>query len=125
LLALIVPGIVLSLRFALIDAVVVLEGVEGGSARNLSAKLTQGKRWDILGTIILTFVAVVIAIFLTSFMLELPLALAGINENFIIAVIQECISNVVLLLPIIVWFLFYWEAKNQLTSDRQEDNQQL
>jgi hypothetical protein len=113
LIAFIVPGIILALRFALIDAIVVLEGVEGSTARNLSARLTQGKRWNILGTLILTFVGVAIAIVLVSFMLELPLSLAGQTENFVIAVIGECISNILLLLLILVLFLFYSEAKNQ------------
>jgi hypothetical protein len=121
LIALIIPGIVLALRYALIDAVVVLEGVEGTTARNLSAKFTQGKRWQILGTIILTFLGAGIAIFITSFVLYLPLSVVGKNENFVVAVIAECISNILLVLPIIVLFLFYWEAKNQQTVTQQED----
>jgi hypothetical protein len=44
LIAFIIPGIVLALRFALIDAIVVLEGVEGANARRLSVGMTQGKR---------------------------------------------------------------------------------
>ena len=57
--ALIIPGIILSLRFALIDEIVVLEGKTGASARNLSTELTQGKRWNILGSMILAFLGVV------------------------------------------------------------------
>jgi hypothetical protein len=120
-LALIVPGIILALRFALIDAIVVLEGIEGSAARTLSAKLTQGKRWNILGTLILTFVGVGIAIFVVSLMLELPLSLIGQTENFAIAVIGECISNILLLLISLVLFLFYAEAKNQADVMPQDD----
>lgn len=121
LIAFIVPGVILALRFALIDEIVVLEGVEGTTARNRSARLTQGKRWDILGTLILTFVGVAIAIVLISFILELPLSLIGQTENFVIAVIGECISNILLVLLIIVLFLFYWEAKNQQDVIPQND----
>ena len=117
----IVPGIVLALRFALIDAIVVLEGVEGATARNLSAISTQGKRWNILGTLILTFLGVAIAIAFVSFILELPLALTGQTDNFVIAVISECISNILLLLLILVLFLFYLEAKNKQDVMPQED----
>jgi hypothetical protein len=114
LIALIIPGIILGLRFALIDSIVVLEGLEGVSARNLSIKLTKGKRWQILGSMILTFVGILIAIFLVSFSLYLLLSLTGQTENFIIAVICECISNLLLVLPIIILFLFYWDAKKQI-----------
>jgi hypothetical protein len=122
LIALVIPGIVLALRFALIDAIVVLEGVEGSSARNLSANLTQGKRWKILGTMILTFVEICLAILLVSFILYLPLSLVGQNDNFAIAVICECISNILLTLPIIVLFLFYWDTKSQAAISVDRDN---
>jgi hypothetical protein len=121
-LALIIPGIVLALRFALTDPIVVLEDLEGGSARNLSVKLTKGKRWEILGAIILTYMSILLSIFLSSFILYLPLSLIGKTENFIIAVICECISNILLVLPTIVLFLFYWEAKNQAAVAVDRDN---
>ena len=120
--ALIIPGIILALRFALIDEVVVLEGVEGTKARNLSAELTQGKRWNILGTMILSFIVVILAIFLVSIILYLPLSLVGQDENFVIAVISECISSILLVMPIIVLFLFYWDAKNKIiVSEHEQD----
>ena len=113
LIALIIPGVFLLLRFALIDAIVVLEGLQGASARNLSVKLTQGKKWYILGTMILTLIGLTIVISLVSFILYLPLGLAGQNENFLVAVICECISNILLSLLTIVLFLFYLDAKNE------------
>ena len=108
-----IPGVILALRFALIDAIVVLEGVDGASARNLSVKLTRGKRWNILGTMILTFIGLIVAIFLVSFILYLLLGLAGQDENFVVAVICECVNNILLSLFTIVLFLFYWDAKNE------------
>ena len=68
LIAFIIPGIVLMLHFVLIDAIVVLEGVQGQDARNLSVELTQGKRWNILGTVILNFIGLIIAIAVVSLM---------------------------------------------------------
>lgn len=113
LIALIIPGVILALRFALIDAIVVLEGVEGTSARNLSVQLTRGKRWNILGTMILTFIGLAIATALVSFILYLPLRLVGQDQNFVVAVICECVNSVLLSLLTIVLFLFYWDAKNE------------
>lgn len=112
LIALVIPGVVLALRFALIDPIVVLDDVEGSSARNLSVQLTQGKRWNILATIILTFLVLLIASTLVFFLLYLPLSLAGEEENFVIAVIYECVTSILVTLVNIVLFLFYWDAKN-------------
>ena len=123
LIALIIPGVVMALRFALIDEVVVLEGTEYKNAQNLSAKLTQGKRWNILGTIIVTFIGLLILVFLTSLILYLSLSLVGQDENFVIAVINECIMNILFVLPTIVLFLFYWDAKKQCIGSLHEDNE--
>jgi uncharacterized membrane protein len=121
LIALIIPGVFLALRFALIDPIVVLEGVEGANARSLSTKLTKGKRWNIFGTMLLTFVGVFTVAFLVSAVLYLPLLLAGQPENFVIAVIGECITNILLVIPVIILFLFYWDAKSQRAVLQLED----
>ncbi|VXD22047.1 hypothetical protein [Planktothrix paucivesiculata] len=118
----VIPGIIIALRFALIDAVVVLEGVAGKSARKLSSQLTQGKRWHILGTIIVTFIGILIAIVIVSLILYLPLLILGKDEHFLIAVINECIINILLIIPTIVLFLFYWEAKNQRTISSSDQD---
>ena len=54
---LVVPGIVLMVRYAFIDAVVVLEGVGGDRARRRSVELTRGLRWQIFCAGLLFFVA--------------------------------------------------------------------
>lgn len=122
--ALIIPGVILALRFALIDAIVVLEGLQGASARNLSVQLTRGKRWNILGTMILAFIGLTIAIFLVSFILYLPLGFAGQDENFFVAVICECVNNLLLSLFPIVLFLFYWDAKKDQSGGLEEVNRE-
>lgn len=52
---LVIPGIVLALRFALINAIVVLEGAEGVSDRSFSAEVTQEKRRNTVETIVLSY----------------------------------------------------------------------
>ena len=113
LLCFVIPGIVMALRFAFIDAIVVLEDRSGVDAQARSTQLTQGKRWKILGTMTLTVIGLSLAVFLVSFILYLLLALIGQSDNFIVAVMVECINNILLIIPVIVLFLFYWEAKNQ------------
>jgi hypothetical protein len=120
--AFIVPGIILSLRFALVDAVVVLEGKEGSSARNLSTYMTQGKRWHILGSITLTFIGVLFLLIPIDEILYLLLSFMGQSDNFVITVIYDCIVNILFSLPILVLFMFYWEAKRKRSSIELEDD---
>ena len=55
LIALIVPGIILAIRYALIDSVVVLEGANASKSRKRSSELTAGKMWQIFGACVLFF----------------------------------------------------------------------
>jgi hypothetical protein len=107
LLAFVIPGIWLALRFALIDPIVVLERRSGADARKRSTDLTQGIKWQILGTSILA----VLWIGLIAVIIDLPFSLLGQSENFIFMVISECVMNVLLTILMIVLLLFYWEAK--------------
>jgi hypothetical protein len=121
--AFIIPGIILSLRFALVDAVVVLEGKEGSNARNLSKQMTQGRRWQILSSITFTFIGVLILLVLIERILYLPLSFTGESDNFMIAIIYDCITNILFSLPILVLFVFYWEAKGERSSmELKNDN---
>lgn len=122
LIALIIPGLILALCFTLVDAVVVLEGVAGIRALKRSIRLTKGKRWNILGALILTSLGIIITISIISFLLNLPLLLVGKDENFLVALINDCISQIILTIPIIVLFLYYWEAKNQEITAQSEDD---
>jgi len=85
----------------------------GANARQLSTQMTQGKRWSILGTMVLTFIGLFMISALVAFILYLPLSLVGQEENFAIALIYECINSVLFSLLNIVLFSFYWDAKNQ------------
>jgi Uncharacterised protein family (UPF0259) len=107
LLALIIPGIWMAVRFALIDPIVVLERLNGFEARDRSAELTQGIRWKIFGTTILATLWII----LISTLLDLPLSLLGQSQSFVAMVISGCIINILMTILLIVIFLFYWEAK--------------
>jgi hypothetical protein len=107
LLAFIIPGIVLALRFALIDSIVILERINGLNARKRSVELTRGRRWQILGTVTLTLVWTAILVAIPSFLFEL----AGQSNNFGCMVIDQSLSNIVLILLDLVLFLLYWEAQ--------------
>ncbi len=117
LLILIIPGIILALQFTFIEPIVVLERLNGFTAIQRSNQLTQGKKWQILGTMILTFCWIFLILTISSFALLLPPSLIGQEDNFFFAVLIECLSNLVSILFIIVPFLFYWEAKQAALAD--------
>ena len=58
---LIVPGLYLLTRWALIVPVIVLEGRRAGEAFGRSWELVKGNGWSVLGLVLLTFVGVAIA----------------------------------------------------------------
>jgi hypothetical protein len=107
LMLLVVPGIVLMVRYAFIDAVVVLEGAGGDNARRRSVELTRGFRWQIFLAGLLFFVAFV----------PLSLTIAIPYEQFFPAintmatdVVADCLLDIVYAILQIVIFLYYWQA---------------
>jgi hypothetical protein len=107
LLLLVVPGIVLMVRYAFIDAVVVLEGSGGDFARSRSSELTRGFRWKIF-LAGLTFWATFVPL---SFLIRIP------YEQFFPAlntmatdIAVDCALNIVYTIIEIVIFLYYWQA---------------
>jgi hypothetical protein len=71
LLALVIPGIVLAVRYSLLDGVVILEESRIiTTARSRSADLTVGRRWQIFWAAVLFFASYIIL----SFAIYLPLA---------------------------------------------------
>ncbi|MCT7969979.1 hypothetical protein NG799_27065 [Laspinema sp. D1] len=112
-LLLVVPGIILALRYALTDIVVTLDRMEGSQARKYSAQLTEGKRGKLLGTLIVSFSLVLLASTFISLLFSLIVSESG-SGIFVLDVIYECLLqlgiNVILTT---VLFLFYWESKEQ------------
>jgi len=104
--ALIVPGIILMVRYALLDTAVVLENKGVAESRVRSTALTAGKRWEILGAGLLFGVAVTAL----SFTLYFPLGLFDFLDNIVVSTAIDCVLDVVYLVIQIVLFLYYWEA---------------
>lgn len=124
LLALIVPGIILWLRFTLVDMVVVLEDINGSTARKRSTELTKRRRWKIFGAATVTMLGMLIFGFISSYLIYLPLYIIGQAENlilnFIIGVVDYGIASIVVSVLYIVLFLYYWEAKEHLRLVNEE-----
>lgn len=54
-LLLVVPGIILALKYALIGMAVVLEGRSGDSARSRSTHLMRGRMWGVFGIVVVAY----------------------------------------------------------------------
>ncbi len=112
--ALIVPGIFLTIRYALIDSVVILEGANTSESRKRSSNLTAGKMWQIFGAYVLFF----LVFFIFSFLVYIPVGamieLGFIEQlsSMILCIFLDCILDVIYAIIIIVMFLFYWESKD-------------
>jgi hypothetical protein len=104
LVALVVPGVMLLVRFAFVDALVALDGVPLGQALRISNTLTAGRRRGIFWTGGFLFAAV--------FSMAAALsALAGLAEHFVVQVLVDCLIAVTQTVFTIAMFLFYWEAR--------------
>ena len=117
--ALIVPGIFLTIRYALIESVVILEGADASESRKRSSELTAGKMWQILGAYVLFSLVFLIFSFMIYIPLDVMIELGFIEQlsSMIICIFIDCILDIIYAIIIIVMFLFYWESK--------DDGQQL
>ena len=109
-LCLIIPGIILQIRYSLLNTVVVLE--PDSPPRPRSTELTRGKGWRIFFAGLLFLVVYLLPVFAVSVAIEL-LELA---DFFWINVAAVSILDVVGSICTIVMFLFYWEGRQQETS---------
>jgi hypothetical protein len=112
LLALVVPGLLLLVRYALVDSVAVLEGALAGEARQRSTALTAGLRWAIFWTGGLLFAGVVSLGILLSLLLD---AIPPFN-HFVIRVLVDSMLSVTQCVFTIALFLFYWRARMSVTG---------
>jgi hypothetical protein len=103
--ALIVPGVYLAIRFALIDPLVVLDRQPQGQARNQSARIVHGKGWEILlGLLCFYLPFLMLSTILQTTMLLVPEAYrpwAEIAPNCLIDVLTGWIGAFLM--------LYYWE----------------
>jgi len=104
-LLLIIPGIVLAVRYALLDSAVVLEGANPNAAMKRSTDLTAGRRWEIFGagTILITVVM------LLSFFIYLPTGFVLALDNMWVGTFLDCFVDISFLVIQITMFLYYWE----------------
>jgi hypothetical protein len=99
--------LVLLVRFALVDSVVVLDGASPLTAWRRAAAVTAGQRWSILGAATVLFVLI------------FGLAVAGGQafravpeaNHFVVRVLFDCVLAVSQSLFTISLFLFYWRKQ--------------
>lgn len=106
LIAFIVPGIILAIRYALLDPVVVLEGAGVSESRTRSTQLVRGKGIEIFVWGILYFCAVVTYSTLLTALLDFVPAL---NTIWFVAILR-CTSNVLNTFTTVFIFTYFWEG---------------
>ena len=106
--ALVIPGLVLLVRYSLLDAPVVIENMGASESRARSAALTQGRRWKIFLAGTLFF----ILFFILSFAIYIPIGFFPAFDNMLVSTLIDSLLDVVFAVIQIVMFLFYWEAIN-------------
>jgi hypothetical protein len=114
--AFLVPGIVLMVRYTLVDPVVVLEGRSGSAARQRSAELVRGRAGQIVAA---GFLFGLIAFSAGMGSMAILEALGPLNNMWTSAILDCCV-DVILLIFSIVTFLIYWEAA-YLTDDARDE----
>jgi hypothetical protein len=115
-LALLIPGIVLLVRYSFLDEVVILEeGRIATNARSRSTALTVGKSWQIFWSAVLFF----IFFSLLSFAIYLPLGFIDSLNIMPVEVVLDCILDLAYAVIQIVIFLFYWESTQNLRRVEQ------
>lgn len=103
LIAFIIPGVVLAIRWALIDCVVVMEFADSPTALRRSAGLTRGNRWKISGTWLLWVVCV-------GFVLMVVYAPVAFAKSILFAIAGDVIIAFAGAILTIIFFLYYAEA---------------
>jgi hypothetical protein len=111
LVALTVLILVLLVRFALMDAAVVLGGASPFTAWRRAALLTAGQRWSILWTAVALFALIFGLALVGGYIFRV---IPGAN-HFVIRVLFDCILAVAQALFTIALFLFYWRKAADMT----------
>lgn len=94
-------------RFAVIDAVVVLEGRNAITAWRRAGALTAGRRWRIFWTAL----AILVTVVLPAVLAEWALYRWPELNHFVVRVLVGCVVAVIQSLLTIALFLFYWQAR--------------
>jgi len=106
LIAVVIPGIVLAVRYSLLDAAVIIEDKWPSESRARSTNLTTGRRWQIFWSGVLVFVTFIIL----SLAIYAPLGFIESLNTMIVEVILDCLLDIAYAVIHVVIFLFYWES---------------
>lgn len=106
LLAAVLPGIILMIRYALVDPIVVLEGVGGAQARRRSRELAVGWKVQIFTAGLIFFPSFLIASLCVGGVAEY----LELSENFWASIVLDSCMDILMTILMIVLFLVYWEA---------------
>ncbi len=107
LVALAVLVLVLLVRYAVVDSVVVLEGGNAVTAWRRAARLTAGRRWPILGTAAVLFVVILSC----AMLLGQAFKAAPELNHFVVRVLVDCVLAVGQSSFTVAFFLLYWRAR--------------
>ena len=118
LVAFVIPGVMVAVRYALVDAAVIVEGKGASASLSRSVQLTAGRRWQIFGAAVSFF----LPLMALSVGLYLPLAFVESLDIAPVAVVLDCVLDVVYAVIQIVMFLFYWEATADQRRSEQSDS---
>ena len=99
--------LVLLVRFAVVDAVVVLEGANALTGWRRAAPLTVGRRWLIARTVAALFALILGGTLLFGQALKIVPEL----NHFVVRVLADCVIAVSQSLFTIALFLVYWRAR--------------
>jgi hypothetical protein len=117
LLAFVVPGIILMLRYSLIDPVVVLEGAGANDSRERSAELARGRLRELFAGHIILF-ALLLG---TSILANLIPTLDESLLNPWVAAACDAIPNVVGLSMLTFRLVYFWDARERKPLPRDLD----
>jgi len=108
-LALVTPGVVLDLRYALLDSAVIIERKCTSEALVRSRELMDGRRWQMFWAAAVFFTLYVIV----SVAVSLPLDFIDSPSTMPVEVVLKCALDIAFAVIQIVICLVYWEAIQQ------------
>jgi hypothetical protein len=109
LIAFVVPGVFLAVRYSLIDQVVVLEGANSSESRARSADLVRGQGVHVIAAAVLIFALTMAA----SFGMAVLVESASLEGNLAVAVVIDCASDLIAALLICVFFVLYFDGRKR------------
>lgn len=109
----IIPGVVLGLRYVLLDCAVIVEGADHNESRRRSTELTKGRISSILGMSLLFwigYIALGAAIYL-PINLAIDFTQLSASAAMAIETAADCFMDVTFGILQVALFLYYWEAR--------------